>query len=228
MRKIQTEIIVIGGGATGTGVLRDLAMRGFRAVLVERRDLTDGTTGRFHGLLHSGARYAVKDPEAARECIEENRILRRIMPHCIEDTGGFFVLTPEDDPAYVPEFVAGCRQAGIPVEEVPIRQMLAREPHLNPAISRCLRVPDAAVDGFAAARANAASARAYGAQVLTYHEVVELLTEDNLQSSISEPPHPRSSVPRRVTGVLCRDLRRDELVQVRADLVLNAAGAWAG
>ena len=98
MHKIQTEILVIGGGATGTGVIRDLAMRGFKCILVEKGDLTNGTTGRYHGLLHSGGRYVVKDPQAAKECIEENRILRRIMPHCIEDTGGFFTLTPGDDP----------------------------------------------------------------------------------------------------------------------------------
>ncbi|HIP73421.1 MAG TPA: FAD-dependent oxidoreductase, partial [Anaerolineae bacterium] len=91
MRTIQTEVLVIGGGATGTGVLADLALRGFKAVLVEKRDLTHGTTGRYHGLLHSGGRYVVKDPKAATECIEENVILRRIMPHCIGNTGGFFV-----------------------------------------------------------------------------------------------------------------------------------------
>jgi L-2-hydroxyglutarate oxidase LhgO len=54
MRHIQTDILVIGGGATGTGVLRDLSMRVFRCILVERRDLAYGTTGRYHGLLHSG------------------------------------------------------------------------------------------------------------------------------------------------------------------------------
>ena len=144
MQKIQTEILVIGGGATGTGILRDLALRGFQAILVEKRDFTHGTTGRFHGLLHSGGRYAVKDPEAAHECIEENRILRKIMPHCIEDTGGYFVQAPGDDPSYAAQFVAGCHTAGIPVEEVPVRQMLAREPHLNPEITRCFRVPDGA------------------------------------------------------------------------------------
>ncbi len=109
MRRISTGVLVIGGGATGTGILRDLAMRGFDALLVEQRDLSHGTSGRYHGLLHSGGRYAVKDPKAAEECIEENRVLRRIMPHCIEDTGGFFVVTPEDDLDYVPRFVEGCR-----------------------------------------------------------------------------------------------------------------------
>lgn len=90
-------VVVIGGGATGTGILRDLAMRGIKAVLLEQRDLAYGTSSRFHGLLHSGGRYAVKDPESARECIEENRILRRIGRYCVEETEGFFVRLPEDD-----------------------------------------------------------------------------------------------------------------------------------
>lgn len=94
--KRHWDVVVIGGGATGAGTLRDLAMRGVKALLLEQRDLVHGTSSRFHGLLHSGARYAVKDAEAGRECIEENRILRRIGKHCVEETEGFFVRTPED------------------------------------------------------------------------------------------------------------------------------------
>jgi glycerol-3-phosphate dehydrogenase len=219
LNKIQTEVLVIGGGATGTGILRDLAMRGFQTLLVEQRDLTHGTTGRFHGLLHSGGRYAVKDPEAARECIQENRILRKIMPHCIEDTGGFFVLTPGDDPNYADSFILGCRRAGIRCEEIPIRQMLNQEIYLNPKISQCFHVPDGAVDSFAAAHANVASAVEYGAKVLTYHEVSHLLTSE-YSAAIS--------TPRSVVGVLCHDLVRDLPVEIHADLVVNAAGAWVG
>ncbi len=215
MKQLHTEILVIGGGATGSGVFRDLAMRGFRTILVEARDLTHGTTGRFHGLLHSGGRYAVKDPQAAQECIEENRILRQIMPHCIEDTGGFFVATPDDDPGYADSLWVGCQQAGIPVEDVAIHQMLADEPYLNPEITRCLRVPDAAVDSFTAAHANAASAREHGGQALMYHEVLHLLTaHDSPQTA--------------VIGARCHDLIADEHVTIYADLVVNAAGAWAG
>jgi glycerol-3-phosphate dehydrogenase len=44
MQKINTDIIVLGGGATGTGVVRDLAMRGFKTILLEKGDLTHGTT----------------------------------------------------------------------------------------------------------------------------------------------------------------------------------------
>ena len=45
-------------------------MRGYRAVLLERADLGQGTTARFHGLLHSGGRYVVSDPQSATECAE--------------------------------------------------------------------------------------------------------------------------------------------------------------
>jgi len=98
MVTLTTDVLVIGGGATGTGVAWDASLRGLDVVLVERRDLAEGTSGRFHGLLHSGARYVVKDPVAARECITENRILRRVAADCIEDTGGLFVTTAWDDP----------------------------------------------------------------------------------------------------------------------------------
>jgi glycerol-3-phosphate dehydrogenase len=60
----------------------------YATLLIERHDIATGATGRNHGLLHSGARYAVTDNESARECISENRILRRIARHCIEPTGG--------------------------------------------------------------------------------------------------------------------------------------------
>jgi len=211
MSHIHTEVLVIGGGATGTGIVRDLAMRGYQTILVEKNDLTYGTTGRYHGLLHSGGRYVVRDPQAAHECIEENRVLRKIMPECIEDTGGFFVSTPWDDPDYIPMFVSGCEKAGIPIEEISIQQMLREEPLLNPAISRCFRVPDASADSFLAAELNVRSAEAYGAKVLNYHQVTGLITAQS-----------------RVVGAKCHNLVNDEMLEIFADMVVNAAGAWAG
>src|SRR4030043_1344687 len=94
--KIQTEVLIVGGGATGVGISRDLSLRGISSVLIERGDFTSGASGRNHGLLHSGGRYAVSDPEAARECFSENKILRRIASQCIEETGGLFISLPGD------------------------------------------------------------------------------------------------------------------------------------
>ena len=56
MQRYECDVVVVGGGSTGAGVVRDAAMRGYRAILVERADLAQGTTGRYHGLLHSGGR----------------------------------------------------------------------------------------------------------------------------------------------------------------------------
>ena len=215
MKELETEILVIGGGSTGSGVAWDAALRGFSVILVERRDLTHGTTGRYHGLLHSGGRYVVKDPQSAIECIQENRILRRTHTHCIEDTSGFFVVTPEDEGDYPERFKAACRKIDLPCAEVSVAEALRREPLLNPQISRVFEVPDGAADSFLATHATVQGAREAGAVTLTYHEVVSLLVEGN-------------DGDRKVVGARVRDVVADEEIVIRADMVVNASGAWAG
>jgi glycerol-3-phosphate dehydrogenase len=208
--RIECEVLVIGGGSTGAGVARDAAMRGFSTVLLERGDLATGTTGRFHGLLHSGGRYAVKDPMAARECMEENVVLRRIAADCIEDTGGLFVTTPIDDPEYADKFAQACAETGIPAEEITVAEALRREPRLNPRISRAFVVPDATVDAWKTVWTTVRSAEDYGARILPYHEVVSVTRDGS-----------------RVTGAVATGTAGEQ-VAVRAQIVVNASGAWAG
>src|SRR3954453_4966707 len=209
-RRIQTEVLVIGGGATGVGTAWDAALRGFDVVLVERSDLVEGTSGRFHGLLHSGGRYVVKDPLAAKECVDENALLRRLMPDCIEDTGGLFVETPDDDPAYAERFLDGCRGASLPVEELEVAEALRREPRLNPRIRRAFAVPDASIAAWKTAWSLARGATAHGARVLTYHRVVDLHRADGA-----------------ITGARVRDERTGDELDIEASFILNASGAWA-
>ena len=102
----KPTVLVVGGGATGAGVARDLSLRGVDVTLVERGGLGGGTSGRSHGVLHSGARYAESDPTGAEECIEENRVIREVASECVSDTGGLFVRLPEDDPDRLDELVA--------------------------------------------------------------------------------------------------------------------------
>ena len=215
MKRIETEILVVGGGATGTGIAWDAALRGFKVVLVEKRDLTHGTTGRYHGLLHSGGRYVVKDPQSAVECIHENRILRTTHTHCIEDTGGFFVVTPEDEGDYPDRFKAACAATGVPCNEIAVAEALRREPLLNPRISRVFEVPDGSADSFWAAHSTAQAARRAGAEILTYHELKGLIIET-------------SNGVRRVAGARVHDVAKDEDVEIRAAMTINATGAWAG
>ena len=210
MRSLETEVLVIGGGATGAGVLWDCALRGFDAVLVDRADLAEGTSGRFHGLLHSGGRYVVKDPQAADECVRENVVLRRILADCIEDTGGLFVTTPDDDPAYGDEFLAGCAKQGLPTEEISPAEALRREPRLNPGIKRAFTVPDAGIDAWKTVWALARGAAAHGGRTLPYHRVTSVLRDGD-----------------RVTGAVAHDERAGEDVRIDARFTINASGAWA-
>ncbi len=211
MVTLTTDVLVIGGGATGAGVAWDAALRGFDVVLVDRLDLAEGTSGRFHGLLHSGGRYAVKDPRAAVECVGENRILRRVAADCIEDTGGLFVTTPFDDPAYADRFAKGCAETGVDCEEISPRDALAQEPRLNPGISRAFRVPDGNIEVWKMVWAMGHGARERGARILPYHEVTAIRRDGDT-----------------VVGARTHDARNGVDIDIEARVTVNATGAWAG
>jgi glycerol-3-phosphate dehydrogenase len=208
---LETDVVVVGGGVTGVAVLRDLALRGVHAILVERFDLGTGTSGRWHGLLHSGARYAVRDQESARECIEENTTLRRIAPHTIEDIGGLFVLLPGDDEAYAAQFVEGCKASGIPTEELSAAAAHRREPLLAPDVKLAFSVPDGGIDSWGLLRSMAADAEARGCQVLVRHPIVGVERAGD-----------------RITAVRVHDAVAGEDRLIGCQWVVNAAGAWAG
>src|SRR4030042_2619811 len=143
---IKTEVLIVGGGVTGTGISRDLSLRGIPCLLVEKGDFASGASGRNHGLFHSGARYAVSDPEAARECIAENKILRRIAPHCIEETDGLFISLREDGLDFRDQFLQACDRVDIPATLLPCNEALTLEPRLNPDLLSAVKVPDGAID----------------------------------------------------------------------------------
>jgi glycerol-3-phosphate dehydrogenase len=208
---MDTQVVVIGGGVTGVAVLRDLARRGIQAILVERSDLGTGTSGRWHGLLHSGARYAVRDQESARECIVENQVLRRIAPHTIEDIGGLFVLLPSDDEAYAEKLALGCDQTGIPFERLSGAEARRREPLLTSDVRLAYAVPDAGIDSWALLRSMARDATEHGASVLLRHPVTGFERRDG-----------------RLRAVRVHDLVNGEDVVIGCEWVVNAAGAWAG
>ena len=207
----EYEVAVVGGGATGCGLVRDLAMRGVRALLVERGDLANGTTGRFHGLLHSGARYVIRDPHSATECIHENRIVRRIASFCVEETGGVSCWLEGDPEDYPEEFVQGCRAAGIEVEEVSAVEAIRAEPMLTSRLARAFWVPDATIQPFDLLAANVASAEQHGAIVRRHTRLVGIEVRGG-----------------QVVAVDLEDLAGGGRERVEAGVVVSAAGYWAG
>ena len=203
------DVIIIGGGATGAGIARDCSLRGIKALLLERSDISTGATGRNHGLLHSGARYAVTDHESAVECIRENMILRRIAAHCVEETDGLFITLPEDGLDYQARFVEACRKAGIRADVLDPEEARRLEPAANPSLIGAVRVPDGAVDPFRLTSSNILDATAHGAEIRTYTEVRELIREQD-----------------RIVGVKAYDYRTHAELEFRAQVVVNAGGIW--
>jgi len=209
--RLQTEVVIVGGGATGAGVVRDLALRGIPSLLIEKGDFLSGASGRNHGLFHSGGRYVVSDPEAARECISENRILRKIAPHCIEETDGFFISLPEDGLEFRNRFIRACQDTTIPAQLLSRDEALALEPKLNPSLLSAIQVPDGAIDPFELVLSNAKDAEIHGAALLLHTEVTSFNVDGN-----------------RIKKVFAKDHLHGEEYQIEASYVINATGAWAG
>lgn len=207
----KTDILVIGGGITGTGLARDLALRGINCLVVEAGSINSGASGRNHGLVHSGARYVASDPVSAMECRIEGEILKKIAPQCIDDCGGLFVAVKGDDENYISRFPDLCAAAGIGCEAVDPADAVRMEPDLSPDIVAAYRVADASVDPFHLSFENMNQAIENGARYLNHTRLVGF---------------------RKEKSAIHTSLFRDELsknsVRVSARVVVNAAGAWAG
>ncbi|HPC70980.1 MAG TPA: FAD-dependent oxidoreductase, partial [Treponema sp.] len=204
------DVVVIGGGGTGAATAYDLSLRGLSVILFERGELTSGTTGRHHGQLHSGARYALGDPHIAQECMAETRILRRIARDAIEYNQGLFLAIDDEGEALTPDFIAACREADIPAMEVPVQRALELERRINPKTRRAVLVPDGTIDAYRLAMRFFASAVARGAVVRNFTEVI------GIDSSQGE-----------VQGVRVRQIRTGLEQRYACRAIVNAAGPWA-
>jgi glycerol-3-phosphate dehydrogenase len=208
---LNTQVLIIGGGVTGTGIARDLALRGVRCILAEQGDINAGTSGANHGLLHSGARYVSADQGSAIECREEAALLKKLAPQCIEDCGGLFVAVQGDDEKYVADFPHLCVQCDIAVKELDVNETRELEPVLSDKLIAAYAVNDASIDPFKLSLENIAQAQDLGATLLRFTKVIGF--EINRKKILSTH---------------LRDIVTGEEIIVKANQVVNATGAWAG
>jgi glycerol-3-phosphate dehydrogenase len=169
------HVLVVGGGVLGTAIARDFAIRGLEVTLVEQGRLSAGTTGRMHGVLYGGARFATEDPSGARWCQDERDTLQRIADHCIEERGGVILPGPEAD---LSARVAACEEYDLAVSELSADPVESDLPGVANDFERALESPEGVVDPFRLTLANAAGAREFGAEIETGAEVVGLLESD--------------------------------------------------
>lgn len=207
---MTSKIIVIGAGATGSFITHDLASRGFDVTVIEKGNIIGGTSGRFHGMLHSGARYAMNDVKAAQESITDNKVISEIAPFCIENTGGLFVALNEEDLSFQGKFEEGCKQSNIPIEQLSIESVLKEEPFLNNSVKAAYRVPDKVINSFRFITSLLLTSKKESAKVLLNTEVVEFIKEGN-----------------NVKGVKIKNNNTGQSSELKADLIVNASGAWS-
>lgn len=204
------DVAIIGGGGTGAATAYDLALRGLSVILFERGELTSGTTGRHHGQLHSGARYALGDHHIARECMVETLILRRIAADALEFNQGMFLAVDDEGEALTGEFIEACRDADIPAMEIPVKRAREFEPRISGKTRRAVLVPDGTIDAYRLAMRFFASAASRGAVIRNFSEVVGIEVTNGA-----------------VHGVTVRSLRDGSEQSYECGAIVNAAGPWS-
>jgi len=121
------------------------------------------------------------------------------------------VALDDEDSAFRPLFLEGCRACGISAQEMTPAAALALEPALNPGLISAVRVPDATMDAWRLPMHFFATARANGADIRSFTEVVGFQTRSG-----------------GITAVETVDYRTGSRRSYRCDMVVNAAGPWAG
>ena len=212
------DLAIIGGGINGSGIARDAALRGLSVVLFEREDWGAGTTGHSTRMVHGGLRYLLYDVPTTAHSSEDAGRIRNIAPHVTWRIPFLWPLFPgktffrEAQEALLSAYdVHARRKGGLQHTRLARDEALSIEPGLAPEIVGALTLDEWGCDVFRLAALNALDAREAGAEIHTHTEVTELLISD-----------------RTVRGLKVFDHIDHRAYEVTADLVINAAGPWAG
>ena len=212
------DVLVIGGGITGTGIARDAALRGFRTALVDKADFGAGTSSHSSRLIHGGIRYLEQGALGlVFEASRERRVLLRIAPHLVRPLSFLFpVYRGGRVPAWklragmwLYDLLAAFRNAGRHrwLRPKRVRKM---EPGLRDrGLAGAALYYDAQTDDARLVLATVRSAARAGALVANYTEVTRLVNPDG-----------------RVRGATVRDVLTGETRTIRALVVVNAGGPW--
>ncbi|MFL6023705.1 MAG: glycerol-3-phosphate dehydrogenase/oxidase [Marmoricola sp.] len=224
----EVDVLVVGSGVVGAGIALDAVSRGLSTALVEQRDFASGTSSRSSKLVHGGLRYLeMFDFGLVREALaERGLLLTRIAPHLVRPVPFLYPLHKTRERPYVGAglalydamAMAGKYEMGLPKHRHLFRRQVARiAPDLRTdELTGAIRYYDCQVDDARLVMNIARTAAAYGAYVASRTKVTGFLREG---------PATGSGTPK-VCGATIRDLENDTSYEVRAKVVINAAGVW--
>lgn len=217
----HTDVVIIGGGCNGTGLARDLSKRGVRVILIEKGDFARGATGGSSGMIHGGPRYLLDDVETTKHSCTDSGYIQKIAPHLLFRVP--FVMPVPKDNAFGPLglllhdvfFDVYDRftplKNGIPHARLDVAQMSVIEPGLQGDYQGGVTLDEWGIDVGRLCLLNALDAKAFGADIRTYTEVVGFMRDqDNA-----------------ICGVTVRSADKAEATEIQASLVVNCAGPWA-
>jgi glycerol-3-phosphate dehydrogenase len=212
------DVLVVGGGITGSGVALDATTRGLSTALVEARDIASGTSSRSSKLIHGGLRYLEQfDFALVREALRERELmLTRLAPHLVHPVPFLYPLTHRAwERPYVGVGMAMYDMIG-GSRSLPRHRHLTRGAALRlcpalrgDALVGAVQYYDAQTDDARHTLTVARTAVHYGATVRTSTEAVRLMRDAG-----------------RVVGAEVRDVENGQTVVVRATTVVVCAGVW--
>lgn len=216
LERDRFDLAIIGGGITGAGLAREAALRGLRVALLEAEDFASGTSSRSSKLIHGGLRYlALGDVGLVRESALERKVIFRLAPHLAERR---WMVLPVRSRAGLLKFRAAIttyEKLGA-VERDDLHrnwgaaELEAEEPALDRSEWRfACAYREYLTDDARLVLANLRAAAGLGALSLNWAPVTGILVEND-----------------RATGVAARCKLSGRELRVRADCVVNAAGAW--
>jgi glycerol-3-phosphate dehydrogenase len=214
------DVLIIGGGIVGTGIARDLALRGLKVGLVEQRDLASGTSSRPTRLIHGGLRYLeMFDFALVRTDMREREVLLRKAPHLVQPLR-FLMPMYGKGVLYRAKLQAGMQlydvlsfDKSLPARQwLNRRQVLRAEPSLNPSdLQGAWQFYDGQVSLVERlVIENALDAASEGGVILTYAHAEQFIRDASGA----------------VVGAVIRDALGGQEIEARARLTINASGPW--
>jgi len=214
------DIVVIGGGITGTGIARDAALRGLKVALFEKGDYASGTSSKSSKLVHGGLRYLEHgEIGLVFESVSERRVQTRVAPHLVRPLPFLIPIYKGAKPGlelmnvglWIYDSLALFRAPRLHKTFRGTRAALEVEPTLRAeGLRGAIEYYDCNTDDARLVLENALDARALGADCHTYTEVTRFERRDD----------------GRITGVAVRDRLTGEARIVGSRVVILAAGAW--
>ncbi len=221
------DIVVIGGGVNGTGVARDLALRGLRVALVERHDFAFGASGNSSGMIHGGLRYLSSDPNVTESACLDSGYIQKIAPHLLFRIPFLMPVASSSKGRVMMELLDAYFRAyddyqplkrGEPHTRIKAEDISKLEPGIAGAFTGAITFDEWGIDGSRLCTINALDARENGARVHV-HTVVESIAK--IGGVDAKAP---ATTARYV--VHARNVIDNTRVRISCAAVVNATGAW--